>query len=245
MSEFDERAVFAALDGTPDPAFADALLDSLLREIADDIPSHSSPEQVASRPASELRELMAMTDLLIEDRTRRSRSTLIAVAAGVALLAGIGAAVFAASTDDADSVAGIPTVEEPEASEFAENIVGIWHRISSDPMYMRFLEDGTMNFAESPEKVSEGLGDQWKYRVEGTQFFVEEIRGQCETRDDVVQPLPENRPPASTGSYQVHLLGNGNLRFVVIEDECRQRTTFLYGRPDDGITREWEPVSSK
>ena len=100
-----------------------------------------------------------------------------------------------------------------------------------------------MNFAESPEKVSEGLGDQWKYRLEGTQFFVEEIRGPCETGG--MQSLSGNRPPASTGSYEVHLLENGNLRFVVIEDECRQRATFLHGRPDDGITREWEPVSSK
>ena len=45
MPEPDERAIFAALEGHPDPEFAKNLLDQLLEQIADS-PSHPSHEDV-------------------------------------------------------------------------------------------------------------------------------------------------------------------------------------------------------
>ncbi|MFQ5962309.1 MAG: hypothetical protein ACE5MG_13025, partial [Candidatus Methylomirabilales bacterium] len=44
------------------------------------------------------------------------------------------------------------------------------------------------------------------------------------------------------GVYELYLLENGNIQFVAIEDECAMRETEQAGRPDDGITREYEPV---
>ena len=176
-----------------------------------------------------------------EDRRRWLPYTILAAAA--ALLVILALTVFDGSeqstpVDVVDSP-DVVVAPEPEATEIAENIIGIWHRISSDQIYLRFLEDGTANWADSLETVIGGLGTEWNYRVEGTQFFVEEVRGECETKS---QASLSDRPPASTGSYEVRLLENGNLQFVVIEDECRVRVTRLYGRPDDGITREFEPV---
>lgn len=235
MTEHRMQRLFAALEEAPiepDPQFI-ARLRRRVHDVATGEPGASI--ETIDESIGEAIMVMLKTDEPRSDQRSKMRLRIAAgalAAATVAIVVGLWAA-----TNDGDETL---VASEPEATENAENIVGIWHRISSDPMYIRFLEDGTMNFAESPEKVSEGLGDQWKYRVEGTQFFVEEIRGQCETLS--VAPALSDRPPASTGTYEVRLLENGNLQFVVIEDECRARVTFLYGRPDDGIIREFEPV---
>ena len=42
-----------------------------------------------------------------------------------------------------------------------------------------------------------------------------------------------------TGIYEVELLENGNLRYIVIEDECLTRINYWAGRI---IEVEWEPV---
>ena len=42
--------------------------------------------------------------------------------------------------------------------------------------------------------------------------------------------------------YEVHLLENGNIQFVAIEEECVYRASVLACRPDNGITREYETV---
>ncbi len=118
---------------------------------------------------------------------------------------------------------------EPGPIISVEAIVGTWQRTSGGIRYLQFREDGTTHSSRSLEAVIEGHGQtQWKYRIEGTQLILEETLGVCE----------EN----PTGIYEVHLLENGNLQFVSVEDECPSRVSFLAGRPDEGITREYEPV---
>ena len=130
-------------------------------------------------------------------------------------------------------VAGCGTAGEgpPESGLITsvEAIVGVWHRTSGGSRYIQFFEDGTAHTSEGLEAVIEGHGQtQWKNRFGGTQLIIEETLGNCD----------EN----PTGIYEVHLLESGNLQFVSIEDECASRVSFLAGRPDDGITREYEPV---
>ena len=121
---------------------------------------------------------------------------------------------------------------EPGLVTSADDILGAWHRISGGPWYIVFHEDGTINGSEGLEEILVGRGhDEWTYWFEGTQLFMQGMqgsRGHCEK--------------SQIGIYEVHLLENGNLKFFTVEDECAPRRGVLAGRPDDGITREYEPV---
>ena len=111
-------------------------------------------------------------------------------------------------------------------------IAGTWHQTSSAPWYIQIFEDGTMNGSSTRENVEDRPTATHKLWFEGGQLFLEStsLSPGCE----------EN----TVGIYEVYALENGNLQFVAIEDECAPRQTSLYGRPDDGITREYEPVPS-
>ena len=111
----------------------------------------------------------------------------------------------------------------------ADDILGAWHRTSGAQWYIAFHEDGTINGSAYLDAVVGGRGhDEWKYRFEGTQLVMEGTGGHCEASD--------------VGIFEVHVLENGNLRFLSIEDKCASRAGQLSGRPDDGIAREYEPV---
>ncbi len=134
---------------------------------------------------------------------------------GIFLLAGCRAAGGASS--------------QPGPLTSADDILGAWHRTSGGPWYTAFHGDGTINGSALPEAVVKGRGhDEWKYRFEGTQLFMGGSGGHCEN--------------SQIGIFEVHLLENGNLKFLTIEDECASRAGQLAGRPDDGIVREYEPV---
>ena len=118
---------------------------------------------------------------------------------------------------------------QPGLVTSADDIPGAWHRTSGAPWYLAFHEDGTINGSASLEAVVNGRGhDEWKYRFEGTQLILEGSGGHCEK--------------SQIGIFEVHLLENGNLKFLTVEDECASRAGQLGGRPDDGIVREYEPV---
>ena len=118
----------------------------------------------------------------------------------------------------------------PELASSAEDIVGTWHQINVPGLagYYQYSEDGTFRGAQVREWVEDHPTDKGEFWFEGAQLFIEESLGVCDEN-----PI---------GIYEVHLLANGNLKFVVIEDECRSRATRLQGRGDyEGIV-EWEPV---
>lgn len=120
---------------------------------------------------------------------------------------------------------------EPGPITSVEAIVGTWQRTSGSPSHIQFFEDGNMNGSSSRENVEDHPEITDKFWFEGRQLFLEttSLNGGCE--ENIV------------GIYEVNLLENGNLQFVAAtEDECAGRVTILAGRPDEGITREWEPV---
>ena len=112
-----------------------------------------------------------------------------------------------------------------------DDLVGVWKRATEWKSggwvvgYMQCEADGTMDLGRAPDK--------WDYAVcsyavafEGTQVSVTETDCpgfQCTGRGE----------PAAV--YQVQLLANGNLRFVVVEDGCPVRRNML-------TLEEWEPV---
>ena len=86
--------------------------------------------------------------------------------------------------------------------------------------YFHFFEDGTVHLSSNPDLVVDRPDEIWETRFEGTTVFLHEIKGRCD--DD----------PDST--YEIHLLENGNLKFVAIEDPCAGRASFF--------PVEWAPV---
>ena len=117
----------------------------------------------------------------------------------------------------------------PELASSAEDIVGMWHRIDrGSPWYILFLEDGALHESTNPELVEDRPMIKAEFWFEGTQLFIGMSPGVCD----------EN----PTGIYEVHLLANGNLKFVVIEDECRVRATAYHGRGDTEGLVEFKPV---
>jgi len=118
---------------------------------------------------------------------------------------------------------------EPGPVTSADAILRAWHRTSGQSWYIAFHEDGTMNGSQALENVVERRGMvEWTYRFEGTQLIVEGSVGGCEV--------------GQIGIYEAHLLEDGNLKILTIEDECAFRVGKIAGRPDEGITREFEPV---
>ena len=125
----------------------------------------------------------------------------------------------------------------PKLASSAEDIVGTWYSSFGQPTYMQLFEDGTKHGSSNRELVEDHPADIEKFRFEGTQLFLESTgRGFCgDVNHDGIHEK-------EVGSYEVHLLENGNLRFVAIEDECAFRASELQGLVDGEITAEWEPV---
>jgi hypothetical protein len=91
------------------------------------------------------------------------------------------------------------------------------------PLYFQFFEDGTFHLSESQLLVEDALGGAHIYetRFEGTNVFVKGLKESEYSCDD--DPV-----------YEIHLLENGNLQLVAIEDRCVHRL--------GDWQAEWEPV---
>ena len=146
----------------------------------------------------------------------RSRFGLVAAAAVVVLVIGAAAAILTLSGDGGDDVAtASPTTPGPITS--FENIAGRTYRSqgAGAQQYVHFLEDGTMNGSTNPDLVVDRPSDVSTTRFDGTQVFITMTGARC--------PQPDQG-----GTYEIHLLENGNLQFLAIdEDPCAQRSSFL------------------
>ncbi len=111
----------------------------------------------------------------------------------------------------------------PRLASSAEDIAGTWHSTVSS-VEVQFNEDGTGH-----ARVGSGSSFDGEFRFEGTRIIWKTL----DQGNDCV------RIGAETGIYEVELLENGNLKYIVIEDECLVRVNYLAGRL---IEVEWEPV---
>ncbi len=140
------------------------------------------------------------------------------------------AEIDATATQTADEIFAKQTAEAPIATEkpilnlanSAEDILGTWSSLS---MELTFNENGI-----SLLQIGAGSPRESEFRFEGTRLIMKEVtnlRETCVTDGFEV------------GFYEVELLENGNLKFIVIEDECTRRVSVLEG----GIVKtDWEPV---
>ncbi len=111
-----------------------------------------------------------------------------------------------------------------EKADSIEDIVGTWKRVGgSSGSYCRYLAEGTFVCDQDLERVNNNTGGfEGKYRFEGTQYF------------DEIPMCQED------GIYEILLLESGNLKYVLIEDECEARVLGTTGV--GSIEIEWEPV---
>jgi hypothetical protein len=86
--------------------------------------------------------------------------------------------------------------------------------------FMHFFEDGTWNSSSNRDLVEDRPSTIWETRFESTKVFINEIKGRCDDNPDAI--------------YEIHLLENGNLMLVVVEDPCGIRSGFY--------SVEWAPV---
>ena len=103
---------------------------------------------------------------------------------------------------------------EPGPITSFEDIAGTTYESQSlgGTFFLYFFEDGTYHGSSNRDLVVDTPTFIFETRFEGTTVFVNETKGSCDDNPDAI--------------YEVHLLENGNLQFVEIEDKCASRSTF-------------------
>ncbi len=114
---------------------------------------------------------------------------------------------------------------EPGPITSFDDIAGIYTRgPGHSPIYVQFSEDGTLNWSTNRDLVEERPDGVMETRFEGTKIFVTALKESAFS----CGVFPE-------AIYEIHLLENGNLQFVAIEDKCLHRSK-------DVPETEWAPV---
>ena len=114
---------------------------------------------------------------------------------------------------------------EPGPITSFDDIAGIYKRgPGHSPIYVQFSEDGTLNWSTNPDLVEDRPDGVMETRFEGTKLFVKALKETAFSCDDDPEAI-----------YEIHLLENGNLQFVAIEDKCLHRSK-------DVPETEWAPV---
>ncbi len=108
--------------------------------------------------------------------------------------------------------AGPPAAPATQAFPLAtsiEDIVGTWH---SGAVYLRFHEDGTMQWADTLDELDSQPYATGNIQFEGTQMTLKET---------AVSGVPSCGD--ALGIYEVQLLPDGKIKIVTIEEECAPR----------------------
>jgi hypothetical protein len=100
---------------------------------------------------------------------------------------------------------------EPGPITSFEDIAGTYQFQGTAPWFFHFFEDGTLHGSSNRDLVEDRPSLIMETRFEGTKVFMTETKGRCH----------EDDPNAI---YEIHLLENGNLQFVAIEDTCAAST---------------------
>ena len=101
---------------------------------------------------------------------------------------------------------------EPGPITSFEDIAGTTYEFQGvgGPFFIYFFEDGTWHGSQNQDLVVDRPEQITETRFEGTTVFINEIKGSCDDNPDA--------------TYEIHLLENGNLQFVEIEDKCAARS---------------------
>jgi lysophospholipase L1-like esterase len=105
----------------------------------------------------------------------------------------------------------------------AEALAGVWHRTTPDgfggEVFRQYTADGTYQMGRSPEELETQPRVEGEFWFEGDQLVMRDVAA-LPGYDVCLQA-------GQVGRYTVEWLANGHIRFVVVEDECRDRTGML------------------
>ena len=110
---------------------------------------------------------------------------------------------------------------EPGPVSSLEDFAGTYEAVGpGGQFYLHIFEDGTLHLSSNRDLVEDRPLAIFETRFESTKVFINEIKGRCDDNPDAI--------------YEIHLLENGYLMLVVVEDPCGIRSCFYSG--------EWAPV---
>ena len=114
---------------------------------------------------------------------------------------------------------------EPGPITSFEDIAGTTYKRGPGhpPIYVQFFEDGTWHASTNRDLVEDNPLHIYESRFEGTKLFVKALKETEYSCVDVAEVI-----------YEIHLLENGNLQFVALEDKCAHRS--------EDFEAEWAPV---
>jgi hypothetical protein len=109
--------------------------------------------------------------------------------------------------------------ESPAAISSAEELAGVWHRTTrtgfGGEVYRQYTEDGIYRMGSSLEELEARPRVEGRFWFEGGQIVVQDTAG-IPGYDICVEG-------EKTGRYDLEVLENGHIRFVLVEDECADR----------------------
>ncbi len=159
----------------------------------------------------------------------RRRGLLVAAAAVVVAIiaAGVVIGLVGGSSDEPD----VGSLTPGPITSF-EDIAGTTYlrHGPGSPIYLLFLEDGTFHVSTDTDLIVDRPFDVLTARFEGTKILITGTSSIC-------------NQPDQGGTYEIHVLENGNLQFVAVDDDtCAGRSGNLLGLRDGVVTAEYEPV---
>lgn len=115
-----------------------------------------------------------------------------------------------------------------------DDLAGTWVRSTQD-YYAIFNEDGTCSGGPTQEHAEAELGPTCEFWFVGQQFHIVDIK-----------PFPgsaENQQCGEIeGVYNVELLDDGSLQFIIVDDECMTRAVVMQGGTEGDLKASWERV---
>ncbi len=151
----------------------------------------------------------------------RRRGLLVAATAVVVAIiaAGVVIGLVGGSSDEPD----VGSLQPGPISSF-EDIAGIYEdQGAGGPFFLHFFEDGTVHASSNPDLIVDRPVVAFETTFDGTEILITTTSSACDQ-------------PHQGGTYELHLLENGNLEFVAVdEDPCARNSSEL-------LNREWAPV---
>jgi hypothetical protein len=147
----------------------------------------------------------------------RSRRGLLVGFAAVAILIGLLAFLSRSESDVAEA-----EIRPGPVSSF-EAIAGTYQRQGlGGEWYFQFFEDGTIHVSQNRDFVEDHPQEIIEAAFEGTKVFVTTNSAMCSQ-------------PDQGGTYEIHVLENGNLQFLAFDEDTCGGRSFWKGE-------QWEPV---
>ncbi len=108
---------------------------------------------------------------------------------------------------------------EPGPITSFDDIAGTtYERQGPGSLYVYIPEDGTFHASSNRDLVEDRPSFVNETRFEGTKVLLNQSKGPCVDEDAIADAI-----------YEIHLLENGNLKFVIIEDTCGGRSGLSLG----------------